>query len=71
VRHIYYDEAPVAEPHGHVWVTRSEVQKRQAIWSPRALREFCELTLRKLDAWEAEQAGRITPIKRRRKRGHD
>jgi hypothetical protein len=59
----YNEAAPIAEPRGNVWVTKAKGSKRQAVWSPHALREFCELTLRKLDAWEAEQSGRVSPIK--------
>ena len=70
VRCTYYDEAPVAEPHGSVWITTSEAQKRKAVWSPHALREFCQVTLQKLDAWESEQAGRVVPMGKKRKREH-
>jgi hypothetical protein len=68
VRCTYYDEAPVAEPHGSVWITKSD--KRKAVWSPHALREFCEITIRKLDAWEAEQNGRVVPMGKKRTSEH-
>ena len=66
----YVDEAPVVEPHGNVFFVTLPGAKRPSVWSPHALREFCEVTIRRMDAWDAEQAGRVVDMPKR-KRGHD
>jgi hypothetical protein len=69
VRCNYIVRAPVAEPHGNIWITKTVGKKRRkALWSAHALREFCEATIRKLDAWEAEQNGRVVPLPKKRKK---
>jgi hypothetical protein len=63
----YIDEAPVADIRGGVVVVTLKGKKRPSVCVPvHVAREFCEITLRRLDKWDAEQAGRVVPLRRRK-----
>lgn len=62
----YTDEVPVADVRGQVVAITLGGINHPVVCAPHyVVREFCEVTIRKLDAWEAEQAGRVVPLGKR------
>jgi hypothetical protein len=59
MRTIFTDTAPIAEVRGGLVVLKFGDEHPIVTTPPHVVREFCEITMRKLDAWEAEQTGRV------------
>jgi hypothetical protein len=58
----FTDEVPTAEFRKGL-VVMCHGEGRPTVCAPiHVVRKFCELTIRKLDAHEAEQAGRVVPL---------
>ncbi len=70
MQYAYTDEAPVAEVvKGLVVISMAGGGGHPPVCAPiHVVREFCELTIRKLDAYDANQHGRVVPLRKRKRR---
>ncbi len=65
MRSTFVSETPVAKVDGglvHIEIGGAPM----VTCTVATARRFCERTIRKLDAFEAEQAGRVVPMRKRR-----